>query len=243
MYHVKAIEGPVPGGLDLNISEEEEFSPDKLRANLERLYMTVIIGLAGFAKHIARLRSWNESRRTQAFLTAYILAWALDLILPLLFTTITILIVYPSSRVYLFPPAPLAIVSSTTGGLQIPKAGELGSGDSLTGAPELHKGEAVEAEASNFVSGFASIALTSVAGKGPKNKGEHEKEGELDDALPDPAMMVVGANESKTKAEGDEVKVGNDKTKVPVQDAMWTKARPVMRIIAEVADGWERWAK
>lgn len=42
MYHVKAIEGPVPGGLDLNISEEEEFSPDKLRANFERLYMTVV---------------------------------------------------------------------------------------------------------------------------------------------------------------------------------------------------------
>ena len=56
-----------PGGLDLNIADEDEFSPDKLRANIERLYMTVIIGVIGFGKHIARLRSWREPRRTAAF--------------------------------------------------------------------------------------------------------------------------------------------------------------------------------
>ena len=55
-------------GLDLNIADEDEFSPDKLRANLERLYMTAIVGLMGFAKHIARLRSWREPRRTAGFL-------------------------------------------------------------------------------------------------------------------------------------------------------------------------------
>ncbi len=53
--------------MDLNIADEEEFSPDKLRANIERLYMTVIINLLGALKHIARLRSWRESRRTAAF--------------------------------------------------------------------------------------------------------------------------------------------------------------------------------
>ena len=67
MYHVKAMSGPPPGGLDLNIADEDEFSPDKLRSNVERLYMTVIIGLIGFGKHIARLRSWREPRRTAAF--------------------------------------------------------------------------------------------------------------------------------------------------------------------------------
>ena len=54
----------MPGNLDLNIADEEEFSPDKLRANVERLYMTVIIGLLNSVKHIARLRSWKETRRT-----------------------------------------------------------------------------------------------------------------------------------------------------------------------------------
>lgn len=67
MYHVKEYPHPVPGNLDLNIADEEEFSPDKLRANLERLYTTVIIGLMGFGKHIVRLRSWRETRRTSAF--------------------------------------------------------------------------------------------------------------------------------------------------------------------------------
>ncbi len=67
MYRVKATAGPPPGGLDLNIVDEDDFSPDKLRSNLERLYMTVVIGLMGFGKHIARLRSWREPRRTAAF--------------------------------------------------------------------------------------------------------------------------------------------------------------------------------
>jgi hypothetical protein len=69
MYHLKEVPHPVPGNLDLNIADEEEFSPDKLRSNLERLYMTVIIGLLGFVKHIMRLRSWRETRRTAWFCT------------------------------------------------------------------------------------------------------------------------------------------------------------------------------
>jgi len=72
MYHVKAIDHAPPGGLDLNVASEDEFSPDKLRSNVERLYMTVIVGIAGFAKHIARLRSWGERRRTAAFATVWV---------------------------------------------------------------------------------------------------------------------------------------------------------------------------
>ena len=68
MYHVKATKAPLYAGLDVIIVDEDEFSPDKLRSNVERLYMTVIIGVIGFGKHIARLRSWREPRRTGAFL-------------------------------------------------------------------------------------------------------------------------------------------------------------------------------
>lgn len=67
MYHVKATSAPLLGGLDCNIVDEDEFSPDKLRANVERLYMTVIIGLVGMGNHVVRLRSWREPRRTGAF--------------------------------------------------------------------------------------------------------------------------------------------------------------------------------
>lgn len=38
---MKAVEAP-DDLLDLEVSENEEFSPDKLRATLERLYMTVV---------------------------------------------------------------------------------------------------------------------------------------------------------------------------------------------------------
>jgi len=33
---------PVPGGLDFNVADEDEFSPDKLRSGVERLYMEVV---------------------------------------------------------------------------------------------------------------------------------------------------------------------------------------------------------
>ena len=36
MFHVKALPEPPLGGLDLNIADEEEFSSDKLRTNIER---------------------------------------------------------------------------------------------------------------------------------------------------------------------------------------------------------------
>lgn len=135
MYHVKSVPNPVPGGLDLNIADEEEFSPDKLRANVERLYMTVAIGLLATVKHVARLRSWRETQRTACFATAYFLAWVFDLLIPLFTLTLITLIVYSPAREVLFPPAPVALVDSKSGGVQKPKAGVLGSHDSATGAP------------------------------------------------------------------------------------------------------------
>lgn len=42
MYHVKEMIGTAPGNLDLNVADKDEFSPDKLRATVERLYMTVV---------------------------------------------------------------------------------------------------------------------------------------------------------------------------------------------------------
>ncbi|KAE8556883.1 hypothetical protein EYB25_001589 [Talaromyces marneffei] len=69
---------------ELNPVEDEEFSPDKLRSNIERLYMTVIVGLMNLWKHIVRLRSWREQRRTAAFCVTYFAAWLLDIVVPML---------------------------------------------------------------------------------------------------------------------------------------------------------------
>jgi hypothetical protein len=241
MYHVKESPYPVPGNLDLNIADEEEFSPDKLRANIERLYMTVIIGLMAFVKHIMRLRSWRETRRTSYFCAAYFVAWVFDFIAPLFLALITVLIAYQPSRALLFPPAPLAIVDASTGGIQKPKAGVLGSTTSATGAPERHEGEAVEAEASNFVNGIASVALASVAGKHPQSDPPYlEEENKANDSIPDPTSIAISAGGARAKTAGTSDAVAADKTKVPVENAIWNKMRPVMHGIADVSDTWER---
>jgi Protein of unknown function (DUF3292) len=237
MYHVKAIPEPPPGGLDLEVADEDEFSPDKLRANIERLYMTVIIGLIGFGKHIARLRSWREPRRTASFAAVYLIAWLIGFLVPLTCTLLIVLIAVPKSRPILFPPAPLALINSKTGGVQKPKAGVLGSHDSATGAPEKHQGEAVEQEASNLVNGIASVAIASAAGRHDQGDPEDTK---AESALPDPTKMATAAAESKDSAEGGQPVAKHDKSKQPMEDAIWAKMRPAMHAIGDIADGWER---
>ncbi|KAH9847923.1 hypothetical protein C2E23DRAFT_846279 [Lenzites betulinus] len=265
VQHVRAIPPPPPGVLDLEISADEEFSPDKLRANIERLYMTVIIGMAAFGKHIARLRSWNEPRRTAKFCVAYFAAWYLGLLPALLVGTVLVLIFHPEYRAKMLPPAPLAAVSATTGNLQVPRAGTLGSGDSLSGAPEAHQGEAVEQEASHFVAALGAIGAGTVMGQGgsPKRKrgepradekgdAEGEMETETDNgdgisddsiggALPDPSDFALHAKNVKDTTNNDGVHdPAADVAKKSVEGALWEKMRPVMRILADIADTWER---
>ncbi|KAK5447851.1 hypothetical protein LTS15_009350 [Exophiala xenobiotica] len=243
MYHVKAIPQAPPGGLDLNIADEDDFSPDKLRANIERLYMTVIVGFIGFGKHIARLRSWREPRRTVAFATVYFLAWILDMLVPMMLTTIIVLITVPRSRSILFPPAPIALVNHKTGGVQKPKAGVLGSTDSVTGAPEKYKGEAVEQEASNLVNGIASVAISSAAGRHDQaNPDEEGGSKSLDKNMPDPTQIATQAADASSSAQGGTPEKAHDKTKQPMEEVVWTKMRPAMHAIGDIADGWERFA-
>lgn len=125
--------------------------------------------------------------------------------------------------------------------MQKPKAGVLGSTDSSTGAPQNFKGEAVEQEASNFVNGFASIVVTSATGKNPQAAPPAET-GSPDDSVPDPTRVAIAAAEAKNVAAGGKTGAKHDKTKVPVETAMWNKMRPIMHGIADVSDTWERFA-
>ena len=156
-FHVKSIEEPPLANLDMNVADNEEFSPDKLRAQLERFYIVVAVSLFSFWKHIVRLRSWREWRRTSGFLAVYTAAWLLDLVVPTLVAFVIILIVYPESRNYCFPPAPASLIDPSTGGVKKPAAGVLASEDSITGAPEKHEGEAVEQEAHSFVNSISTV--------------------------------------------------------------------------------------
>ena len=119
-------------------------------------------------------------------------------------------------------------------------AGVLGSHDSVTGAPENYKGEAVEKEAGNFVNSFASIALSSASGK--KDHGNPDSD-PLNTSIPDPTDIAVAGADAKDNTAGGSNTVKHDKTKQPMEDAMWTKMRPIMHVIGDIADGWERFAK
>lgn len=177
------------------------------------------------------------------------------MLLPVLSLFMMVLILDPPSRKIIFPPAPLALISATTGNIQTPKAGALNSKDSLSGASEAHKGEAVEQEARHFVSGLASVAISTAAGKGPGDDGNGnaigggETEAEsvdnpvssIEGAMPDPVSVAAGATEAKDLASGDGPTA--DPAKQPVETAMWDKARPIMRGISDAADGWERLGK
>lgn len=201
-----------------------------------------LVGLLSFVKHIIRLRSWREKRRTLGFATAYFIAWIFDFIVPLMTSTLIVLIVYPPSRKFLFPPAPIALVGSD-GAPQKPKAGVLGSKDSATGAPENYKGEAVEAEAQNFVNSIAQVALSSAAGKHPMNDPDDENdEGTAADAAPDPTAIAAGAANARTIVQGAQHPPHVDKTKAPMETAIWNKMRPAMHGLQDVVDTWERFA-
>lgn len=146
-------------------------------------------------------------------------------------------------------------MSATSGNLQTPKAGTVGSKDSLSGAPEAHKGEAVEQEARHFVAGLGSVAISTAVGKGPGEDGngnavgggEAEAEGvdkpasAIDGAAPDPTALATDSVAAKNLASGDNA--AKDPAKVPVEQAMWNKARPIMRALNNVADVWERLGK
>lgn len=241
MYHVKAIENAPPGGLDCFIADEDDFSPDKLRANLERLYTTVGVGMMGLVNHVVRLRSWREQKRTGAFAAAYFIAWLFNMVMPLLLLTFIVLITVPKARAVLFPPAPLALVDRDTGGVKSPPAGVLGSTDSYTGAPEQYKGMAVEQEASNLISGIASVAISSAAGK-HEQASPDEGGKQLGESAPDPTAAANVVSDATTSVAGGQTGKAHDKTKQPMEEAIWTKMRPAMHALGDVADGWERLA-
>ncbi|KAK0562507.1 hypothetical protein OC861_005276 [Tilletia horrida] len=267
-FRVKRVEeDQLLNGLDCNIAEDHEFSPDRLRSTLERFYTSVILNLAAFAKHMARLRSWHEAKRSAAFAILYAVAWFFDKTLLALILVAILLIASPRSRLILFPPAPLATISATSGKPKIPEAQHLGSTSSLTGAAETYHGQAAEREAANFVSSLSSLAVSTAVGS-DSNPVESDDEGDQDgagedettavgregdaseskqkdssalseDALPDPSR--VASSSITTPANTDpSVPADGDHTAAPVDNAVWSKAAPVLRVLEDICDTFER---
>ncbi|KAK1985287.1 hypothetical protein LZ30DRAFT_619723 [Colletotrichum cereale] len=237
VYEVKRTRETPYGGLDLTVAEGSENSPNKLRSEMERLYMGLILGLLSFAKTVARLRSWREPRRTGVFCTVYFIAWLLDYLTFLFVGVVIILILSPRVRVILFPPAPLAMVDIRDGSVAKPISGTLGSTDAATGAPQNLKGESVENEASNFITSVSAIATNLLTGKDPHG-APNDVDGGSEQGFR-PQFSVTTMAVVKDKAEGMD-RPSQDKTKAPMEEKMWEQMTPLLHMIILISDFWER---
>ena len=151
------------------------------------------------------------------------------------------------ARNILFPPAPIALINISTGGVQTPPAGQLGTTNTLTGAPEKQEGEAVEEEAANFVDNLRHVIMRAV--------GMHDKEDEggnpLEGKVPKPLKKAMNAVKSEGSAPGHATET-TDQTQEPMEDVIWAKGKPenltpvlktVPHAVGEIVDNWERFAK
>lgn len=112
---------------------------------------------------------------------------------------------------------------------------------SLTGAPEAHKGEAVENEATNFVNGIASVATATAIGKSPEKAADEDAaKNRLDGLIPDPTNAIVAGGEAQSKTQGGSQSHHHMKAKDPVVDSIWKSMRPAMRGIEDLCDNYER---
>ncbi|OQE29092.1 hypothetical protein PENFLA_c004G01036 [Penicillium flavigenum] len=229
IYHVKAVHDTASLNLDLNRTENEQFPPEKLRITLERFYTSVVVGVTEFFRHITRLRSWKEPVRTTIFCAGYFVAWAVDLLVPTISGLVVALIMVPPVRQLLFP----GLVKTDDSNGTSPTEGEVQSEDSLTGAPENHKGEAAEQEAKNLVDSFATVAMESAAAKYGQTVPE--------DAPDRPALIesLEAAEAAAGTPTGDSPE---DKTKKPMKKKVSHATDNVMRILSDITDIYEKFA-
>lgn len=161
--------------------------------------------------------------------------------MPVLWTFLMAMLLFPEFRSIVFPPCPPSMVHYKDGSLVKPAAGMLSTTDSGTGAPENFKGEALEKEASNFVTGLVALSVNTFVVKDPQH-GESQKGGGKIAELPDPRSLATKIVTAKEKATGAD-KPSSDKTKAPIQDIMWSQMEPLLRKMSVICDVWERGAK
>lgn len=131
-------------------------------------------------------------------------------------------------------------MDKSTGGVQKPQAGILGSEDSITGAPERFKGEAAEQEASNLVASVASVAVGSAAGKHDQGVPEGAP---LEGTVPDAMDVVANAADAQSAASGGVPSESHDKTRQPMRESVMQAANMGMQLISDVTDTFEKFSK
>ncbi|TWU78477.1 hypothetical protein ED733_008943 [Metarhizium rileyi] len=238
-FHVKAINVTPLANLDMNVAEKEEFSPEKLRAHLERLYTSVIVHLVAFGKQVAHIRSWSDWRRTFTFLSVYTAAWTADLLLSTMLLFLIVLILSPSARTTCFPPLSREIVRPTQSATGTKKSSTSTASGMVTVASEERSGEGAEREAHSFLNSIASLLLSTSAGKQDQDTGNvsHGKEAP-DIKAPDVTQLQKDMVHAKdTSVNQDAVQ---QKTSKSVSTMVWKGAEETMHVVAQAVDNWER---
>ena len=153
----------------------------------------------------------------------------MDLLVPTIMGLVVALIMVPPVRPLLFPGLAKAdglYGKNLKGGQQ--------SEDNLTGAPENHKGETAEQEAKNMVDSIATVAMESAAAKYGQTITDDSSDGP---ALIESLEAAEAAAETPT---GDSPE---DKTKKPMKKKISHATDNVMRILSDITDTYEKFAK
>lgn len=149
----------------------------------------------------------------------------------------------------LFPPVPLALVNTRTGELQKPQSGQLGTTNTITGAPEKAPGEAREEEAANFVNNIRHIISHALSTHDNMASDGNPFQGQVPKSLQSAIKSVRAAGAAPAHTTEN---TGKDMTQKPMEELLWSQARPKIidpmvknfpHVVGEVVDYWERFAK
>lgn len=178
-----------------------------------------------------------------SIIQAYFISWYFDQLFTLIICVSIGMVLSARVGSTLFPPVPMSLVDWRTGGLSKPTAGVLASPDSATGAPENFRGEAIEKEAESFATTIAGIAVSVWTAQDQDTKPSNQ------DATTPPASSLPRPHDPTTlmgiamdKAAGVQDS-SSDKTKLPMQGALWSVVLPWLRLLYTISDTWERLAK
>lgn len=163
----------------------------------------------------------------------YFVSWLLDLLIPTILSVMVALIMFPPIRPFLFPMESPKAESGTSNANDIPAA-QPESQDSLTGAPETHKGEAAEQEAKHLIDTVANVAMESAAGK----YGMAVTDDSLDKAF---EQQQLEETEASAEPQGDDS--SEDKTKKPIKSKAARGTDKTMRVLSDITDVYEQFAK
>ncbi|ORY28959.1 hypothetical protein BCR39DRAFT_533329 [Naematelia encephala] len=219
----------IPRGLDLQAVPEESFSLDKVRSSLERFYSSIIIGVLRLVHEIQRIRNWEEGgHRTVIALAVYSYAWYCNLIITTLLLFLSILILFPKARRFCFgasvrPHHPIHSLDDN----YTTKVAASRARDEWSPA-------ATEFKATNWAQ---SISDTLVSVSSPKSSDQMES---VTQGIQTTVDEQLGRDMRKKEIAGATMPGDAELSRKDKAVSMY--AQPGMRVVAGMADKWERFA-